>query len=187
MLKGPFLRSVTRSDLRFPLATGSPVGTSPFCFSWPLCLSSGYFVSFWRMFPGSHPCFSIQGYFSSFVFLPGFVPLSLSIGGFRYLRLFCVFPLLFVLPYWIICCFYLSCPLPFFSVPPLGSLQFPSLLWGSSLPGLSPSPWVSLCMVPSSFILLVLVPAFPLCSCFSSHLCVLTVFLVSALGLSLAS
>ena len=54
---------------------------------------------------------------------------------------------------------FLSCPLPFFSVPPWGSLHFPSLLWGFSLPGLSPCPWVLPRMVPSGFPLPVLVPA----------------------------
>ena len=38
------------------------------------------------------------------------------------------------------CCFCFSCPLPFFGIPPWNSLRFPSLVWGFSLPGLSPSP-----------------------------------------------
>ena len=46
----------------------------------------------------------------------------------------------------------------------VGSLQFPSLVRGFSLPGISPRPCVSPRMVPLGFILTVLVGPFPLCS-----------------------
>ena len=57
-----FLRSVTRSDLRFPLATGSPIGPSPFCFSWPLRLLLRLFRQVFVDVP----------WFSSLFLYPGF-------------------------------------------------------------------------------------------------------------------
>ena len=59
---------------------------------------------------------SVSGIFSLFFSLFAWVSSALSIGGCHSLPLFCVF--LFVRPSWIICCFYLSCLLPFFSLLP---------------------------------------------------------------------
>ena len=65
----------------------------------------------------------------------------------------------------------------------VGFLAIFFLCWGFSLLGLSPSPLSSQRMVPVGFILLVFVPALSLCYS-SSHLCILSVLLVLALGLS---
>ena len=92
------------------------------------------------MFPGFHPCFCLQGFLSSFIFLNDFV--LLYVGAYRWLPLFCVF-LSFSrdgLFRW----FCLAYPLPFIHLPPWGLLWVPSLVWGFSLSGLSvPHPCVS--------------------------------------------
>ena len=67
-------------DLRFPLATRSPVGTSPFCFSCPFVFSSGHLVSFCWLFPGFYPLLYLV-FFLFLRLLPRFVPLSLSLVG----------------------------------------------------------------------------------------------------------
>ena len=71
--------------------------------------------------------------------LPRFAPLSLC-SWVSFPPPFCVF--LFFPPSWILCCFSLSCPLPFFSLPPWGSLRCPSFvgfLPSGSLPLVSES------------------------------------------------
>ena len=50
-------------------------------------------------------------------------------------------------------------------------MRFPSVVWGCSPPGLSPSPWVSPRMVPSGFILPVLIPAISFVLFFFSLVC----------------
>ena len=130
-----FLGSVTRSDLRFPLATGSPVGTSPLCFSWPPSSSPPVVSSVFVVCSLGFILFCIWSSLSSFVFC---LCLFCSLyWGVSFPPPFCVF--LFILPSWILCCFSLNCLLPFFSLSPWGSLRFPSLVSGFSLPGLSPS------------------------------------------------
>ena len=65
---------MTRSDLRFPLATGPPVGPSPFYFSWPLRLLLRVF----HLFPGcflGFLLFRFCTYFSFFVFCLGWFSL----------------------------------------------------------------------------------------------------------------
>ena len=80
-----FLGSVTRSDLRFPLATGLPVGTSPFCFSWPFRLLLQLFRQFLLDIPWVLSL-SVSGGLSlplSFTWIRSALSLSLSIGGCR--------------------------------------------------------------------------------------------------------
>ena len=177
------LQSVTRSDRRFTLATGSPVGTSPFCFSLPLRVLLCCFVRLWS----DVPCFSsLALYPESSPFFPLFawIRSALSIGGCRSLHLFCVF--LFVRPSWLFCCLCLSCPLPFFHFLHGVLCSFLFLVRGFSLPGIS--SLILLCLhtwsLRVSFFLSWFWP-FPLGSSLSP-LCVLTVLLVSTLGLSFA-
>ena len=137
---------------------------------------------FCRMFPGFHPCFYMQGFLSSFVFLHGFVPLSL-LGGVVH-SIFSAFSFrLAVLDYLLFLTFLSFANFPYSSV----GFFAVSFLSSGFLPFgyLSPSSYVSPRLVPLSFVLAVLVPALSFGS--SSHFCVLTVLPVSALGLSFAS
>ena len=78
------LWSVTRSDLRFPLVMELHVGTSPLCFSLLLCLLLRLCR---QLFVGCSLVFILvsvsEVFLSSFVFLPGFVLLSLLVGVFH--------------------------------------------------------------------------------------------------------
>ena len=151
------LKSVTHLDLRFSLSDRVAHWDESLMFLFAPSSSTPVVSSgFCRMFPGCHLCFCLQDFLSSFLFLPGFVPPS--IGGCRSRHLFYVF--LFVRPYWIIGCFCLSCPLPFFSflhgvlccfLPYFGISPF-------RVAYLSPSPSVSPRLVPLGFVLIVLVP-----------------------------
>ena len=119
-----FLGSVTCSDLRFLLATGSPVGTSPFSFSLPLRPLLQLFRKFLLDVPWVDFLYlGVLSLLSSFC-LDSFH--SLFIGGCRSLHLFCVFSFSFRLPGFFVA--FISCPLPFFSLPPWGSLRYPSLV-----------------------------------------------------------
>ena len=139
-----------------PLATGSPVGTSPFCFLlapsyFPPIVSSGYFV-------GSSLVFillSVSGIntLPSPFRLDSF--LSFSVEGCCSLHLFFVF-FSFRLPG------LLLLPLLSFAILRCSSVGFLAvffLCWGFSLQGLSLSPWSSQRLVSSGFILPVFVPA----------------------------
>ena len=147
----------------------------------PFVFSSGCFI---RIFVGSSLVFfllSVSGVhtlpspfcldlFLSLFLLREFVPSIFSSFSFRSA----------FLDY----CFYLFCPLPFFGVPPWGSCQF------SSFVGVSPFRVSTLVLGPlSAWSLRVsffwsLFRPFPLCYSLS-HLCILSVLLISALGLSL--
>ena len=125
---------MTRSDLRFPLATGSLVGTSPSYFSWSLRLLHLLFrqyllVVLWFFSLSLYPEFSL--------FLPLFAWLrsALFFGGCRSLHFFCVFSFRSAF----LTCLLLLSLLSFaiLPVPPWGSLRFPSLVKGLSLSGFS--------------------------------------------------
>ena len=145
----------TRSNLRFPLATGSPVGTSPFCFLvapsyfTPVVLS-GFFVGaslvfFFFLYQGFTLFLRLFAWICSAPFLLRDVVPSIF-SSFSSRSTFLDF------------CFSLFCPLPF-SVFFHGVLGDFLLCWGFSLPVLSPSPWSSQRMVPAGFILPVFVLA----------------------------
>ena len=104
-------QSVTRSDLRFPFTTGSPVGASPFSFLFapsalPRVASSGIFVIFSLVFIllsvsgfRSLPClfawirysFSVVGNISLLLFfafrLPGVTVMGILFSALRFRRL----------------------------------------------------------------------------------------------------
>ena len=166
------LRSVTRSDLRFSLSDGvarwdeSLVSLCPLS-STPV-ISSGFvgcslvfiFVSVSGVF--SLP-FNISAWFPSALywwvsFAPSFMRFS------------------FRSPCWIVGGFCLACSLPFFHVPPWGLWGFFPSFRGSSFGYISPRPCVSPHLIPSGFILSVLVAALFLCAllllpCVSSPYC----------------
>ena len=153
MLRGLFVCDSFRSKV--PLATGSPIGMSPFCFllvplHFPPVVSSGYFVDSSLVFI----LLSVSGVNTSFAFSPGFVPLSFSVERSCSLHLSSFSFCSAFLDY----CFYLFCPLPSFSVPQWGSWQISSFV-GVSPFSLSPSPWSSQRLISSGFILPVFVPA----------------------------
>ena len=139
-----------------PLATGSPVGTSPFCFLlallyFPPVVSSGYFVGSSLVFiilsvSGVNTLlspFRLDSFLSSF-----------SVEGSCSLHLFFIFfsfrlpglLLLLLLSFAILRCSSVWFLVVFF------------LCWGFSLQGLSPSPWSSQHLVSSGVILPVFVP-----------------------------
>ena len=111
------LRSMTRSGLRFPLVTGSPVGTSHLCFSLLLRLLLRLFC---QAFVGCSRVFilvSVSGVFSLILRLSAWIRSALC-WGLSFTPSFLRFP--FVWPSWIVSCFCLACPLPFFRIPPWG-------------------------------------------------------------------
>ena len=128
-----FLGSVTRSDLRLPLATGSPVGTGPLCFSYPFVFSSGCFVSFFVGCSLGFILFCILSSFSFFVFcLCSFPSLFVGVVPSAFLRFSFRSAFLDSLFLFSILSFALL------QSPPWGSSRFPLLVLGFSLPGLSP-------------------------------------------------
>ena len=163
---------------------GSPVGTNPFCFSLPLHLLL-------RLFRPALVCcslffllVSVSGIFS--------LPSSFCLDSFRPLYWWVSFPSYFLRFSFSLA--FLTCLLlfrllsfPILRFPPWGALRFPSLVRGLSLPGISSLVLMSLhaWSLRISFLLSWFRP-FPLSSS-SSLLCILTIFLVSALGLSFAS
>ena len=177
------LRGLSVCDLfgsKVPLATGSPVGLSPFCFllapsSFPPVVSSDYFVGSSLVFV----LLSLSGIITlpSPFLLDSF--LSFSAGG-VVLAIFSSFS--FRSAFWDYC-FSIFCPLPFFVGPQWGSWRNSyfvgvSPFWVSPLVLGPLSPW----SLRVSFFRSLFWP-FHLC-CSLSPWCILSVLLVSALGLS---
>ena len=174
---------MTRSDLRFPLATGSPVGTSHFCFSLLLHLLLRLFC---QDFVGCSLVFllvAVSGVFSLLLRLPPWFCTSLCWGG--VLRsIFSVFSFRStVLDYFVTLLLPVLCLSYVFlrgvfagSFILLGILPFVYLFL---LPVFLPR------IVPLGFVLPALFTALSVDS--SSPLCVVVVLLVSALDPSFAS
>ena len=163
---------MTRSDIRFPFTTGSPIRLSHLCFSLLFCLLLRLFH---QAFVGCSLVFiliSVSGVFSLIFSVYTWLHSALC-WWVSFAPPFICFFFPFVRPCWIVGGFCLAI-LPYSSV---GSLSFPSFVRGFSVLGIS-------LLVPESlhswslgvsFFWSWLWP-FPLCS--SSPLCVLTALLV---------